>query len=264
MATFHHNGGDIHYTLQGEGDPIVLIHGFGLNSRVWEKHVDELSKTNRVITYDMRGFGKSSLPTCRYSHSEDLHELLKVLNVGDVKIVGHSFGGQVAVEYALKYPTEVGSLVLISPALSGVKGDTAEWEALAESGRQGDIEGLRKRMLDNPIFKNIPEGSEDMELVQNMIADYSGFHFTSRDPVAQESEGSKIRELSCSVDVVIGENDENTQKEVAKKFQEELGLEVREIPNASHMLVLEEPELICQIIKESGTKEYHAETSTLI
>ena len=66
--------------------------------------VEELSKTNKVITYDLRGFGKSSLPNGKYSHIEDLHELLKELNIQNTKIVGHSFGGEVAVEYALKYP----------------------------------------------------------------------------------------------------------------------------------------------------------------
>ena len=103
MPILNHNNGNINYEVKGEGDPIVLIHGFGLDHRIWEKQVEELSKTNKVIAYDLRGFGKSSLPNEKYSHSEDLNQLLKELNVKNAKIVGHSFGGELAVEYALKY-----------------------------------------------------------------------------------------------------------------------------------------------------------------
>ena len=87
MPILNHNNGSINYGVKGEGDTIVLIHGFGLDSRIWEKQVEELSKTNKVITYDMRGFGKSSLPNGRYSHTEDLNQLLKELNIHKAKIL---------------------------------------------------------------------------------------------------------------------------------------------------------------------------------
>jgi len=128
MPTLKDKDSNIHYEVEGEGNPIVLIHAFGLDSRIWKKQVEELSKTNKVITYDMRGFGESSLPEGEYNHADDLHKLLKELGIERSKIVGHSLGGQVAIEYALKYPDEVNSLVLISTALSGVRGDTSEWE----------------------------------------------------------------------------------------------------------------------------------------
>lgn len=251
MAIFNYNGGSINYTVQGEGDPIVLIHGFGLDSRMWNKQVEELSKINKVITYDMRGFGKSSLPANKYSHEEDLHELLKSLSISEAKIVGHSFGGEVAIEYALKYPNEVNSLVLISSGLSGVKSDGTEWNTLAELGKSGDIEGIRKRMLKNPIFKDLKEGSKELNLVREMVNDYTGFHFQYRDPREYPNMSEKLKELSCPVEVIIGENDEEVQKEIAGKFKEELGIEPIIIPNCGHMAVLENSELITNIIKES-------------
>lgn len=248
MAIFNYNAGYINYTVQGEGDPIVLIHGFGLDSRMWKQQVEKLSKTNKVITYDLRGFGKSSLPTGRYSHQEDLHELLQSLGISEVKIVGHSFGGEVATEYALKYPNEVNSLILISPALSGVKVDNTEWEALVELGKNRDVEGLRKRMLKSPIFNDLKEGSEELNLVKEMINDYTGFHFQSSDPREYVDMSKKLKELSCPVKVIIGENDEEVQKDIAKKFKEELGIEPIIIPNCGHMAVLENSELVTEII----------------
>ncbi len=250
MAIFNYNGGDINYTIQGTGDPIVLIHGFGLDSRMWKKQAEELSKTITVITYDMRGFGKSSLPINKYSHLEDLHELLKSLGISEAKIVGHSFGGEVATEYALKYPSEVNSLVLISPALSGVKNDSSEWEVLVELGRKGDIEGIKERMLKNPAFKDLKEGSEELKLVAEMIQDYTGFHFQNSDLREYADVSGRLKELSCPIGVIIGENDEEVQKKIAKKFKEELGMEPIIIPNCGHMSVLENPELITEMIRK--------------
>ena len=257
MPILNHNNGSINYKVEGEGDPIVLIHGFGLDSRIWVKHVEELSKTNKVITYDLRGFGKSSLPNGRYSHTEDLNQLLKELNIQKAKIVGHSFGGEIAVEYALKYPNEVNSLVLISPSLQGVKVNTREWEAYVELGKTGDIEGLRKRILENPTFKDLKEGSKEMELIKEIVNDYSGFHFMNKDPREVVEENQEIKNISCPIEVVIGERDEEVQKEVAKKFKDEIGIEARVIPNCGHIGILEEPE-ITEIIRESGKEEFHS------
>ncbi len=262
MPILNHNKGNINYTVKGEGDPIVFIHGFGLDSRIWEKQVEELSKTNKVTTYDLRGFGKSSLPNGKYSHSEDLNKLLKELNIQKATIVGHSFGGEVAVEYALKYPNEVNSLVLISPSLRGVKGDTSEWEALVELGKTGDIEALRKRILENPTFKDIKDGSKERELVKEIVNGYSGFHFMNRDPREIIEGNQEIKNISCPVEVVIGERDEEVQKEVAKKYKDEIGIEARVIPNCGHIGILEDPE-VTEIIREASKEEFHSETSVV-
>ena len=262
MPILNHNNGNINYTVKGEGDPVVLIHGFGLDSRIWETQVESLSKTNKVITYDLRGFGKSSLPNGRYSHTEDLNQLLKELNIQKAKIVGHSFGGEIAVEYALKYPNEVNSLVLISPSLRGVKVNTREWEAYVELGKTGDIEGLRKRILENPTFKDFKEWSKEMQLIKEIVNDYSGFHFMNRDPRETIEGNQEIMNLNCPIEVVIGERDEEVQKEVAEKFKNEIGIEAKVIPNCGHIGILEEPE-ITEIIREAGKEEFHSETSII-
>ncbi len=247
MPTLNHNHAEIYYETHGQGDPIVLIHGFGLDSRIWQGQVKELSKTNKIVTYDLRGFGKSSLPNGQYSHHEDLHELLKHLNIKEAKLVGHSFGGEVAVNFALEYPEEVSSLVLISSSLGGIKGDSSEWEILQELGRQGDVEGIRKRMLANSAFKDL-KGSQK-ELIEQIVQDYSGYHFQNKDPREYINSSERLNELSLPIEVVIGENDEQVQKEIANKFNEELGVKPRIIPNAGHMVILEEQNTISDIIK---------------
>jgi 3-oxoadipate enol-lactonase len=261
MPTFNHNNGEIYYETHdethGEGEPIVLIHGFALDSRVWQGQVKELSQTNKVITYDLRGFGKSSLPNGKYSHHEDLHELLKHLDIKEAKLVGHSFGGEVAVNFALEYPEEVSSLILISSSLGGVEGDSSEWEILQELGRQGDVEGMRKRMFVNPAFKDLKDSAK--ELVGEIIQDYSGYHFQNKDPREYINSTARLHELSLPVEVVVAEKDLEVQKEVVETFERKLRVKPRVIPKTGHMVILEEQDAVNNIIKEEITQEYHSE-----
>lgn len=251
--SFSYNGGNINYSIQGQGDPIVFIHGFGLDSSMWEEQVEELSKNHQVITYDMRGFGESSVPNGKYSHQEDLHELLKSLNILKPTIVGHSFGGEIAVDYALRYPKEVEKLVLLSPSLSGMQGDNSEWEKLSKLAKI-DSKEASERMFMNPIFDKL----RDNESVINVLK-YSAWHFKNEDPREYSNANKILSKLSCPVEVVIGENDLPIQKEIAKRFETELGVETRIIPNCGHMAVLEEPGIINEIIENSYEKEQNSE-----
>jgi len=92
---------EIHYEDHGSGQPVVLIHGYPLNGASWEKQERVLLQGGyRVITYDRRGFGKSSQPTVGYDYdtfAADLNALLEHLNLTDVVLVGFSMGtGEVA------------------------------------------------------------------------------------------------------------------------------------------------------------------------
>src|SRR5947209_11094227 len=87
---------DLYYEDHGSERPVVLIHGYPLSGRAWDKQVPVLLEHGRrVITYDRRGFGKSSQPTTGYDYdtfANDLHTLLETLDLRDVTLVGHSMG----------------------------------------------------------------------------------------------------------------------------------------------------------------------------
>jgi non-heme chloroperoxidase len=92
---------EVHYEDHGSGQPVVLIHGYPLNGASWEKQERELLQAGyRVITYDRRGFGKSSQPTVGYDYdtfAADLKAVLEHLDLNDVVLVGFSMGtGEVA------------------------------------------------------------------------------------------------------------------------------------------------------------------------
>ena len=98
---------DLYYEDHGSGKPIVLIHGYPLSGASWERQVPVLLNAGyRVITYDRRGFGKSSQPTTGYNYdtfAEDLHELVIHLELRDVTLVGFSMGGGEVARYLGKY-----------------------------------------------------------------------------------------------------------------------------------------------------------------
>ena len=114
------NSGNInlYYEDHGSGKPVVLIHGYPLSSASWEKQTAVLLAAGyRVITYDRRGFGKSSQPTTGYNYdtfAEDLHKLVTQLELRDFALAGFSMGGGEVARYIGKYGTkDVSKAVII-------------------------------------------------------------------------------------------------------------------------------------------------------
>ena len=111
---------EIHYEDHGAGRPVVLIHGYPLSGRAWDKQVSVLLQAGyRVITYDRRGFGRSSQPVVGYDYdtfAADLDRLLDGLDVGEAVLVGHSMGTGEVARYLAAYGSDrVAKGVLVSP-----------------------------------------------------------------------------------------------------------------------------------------------------
>ena len=116
------NSGDIaiYYEDHGAGQPVVLIHGYPLSGRAWDKQVPALLEAGyRVITYDRRGFGNSSQPATGYDYdtfAADLHTLLEHLDLRDAVLAGHSMGTGEVTRYLGRYGSaRVAKGVLVSP-----------------------------------------------------------------------------------------------------------------------------------------------------
>jgi non-heme chloroperoxidase len=110
----------LYYEDHGSGRPVVLIHGYPLSGRAWDKQVPVLLEDGRrVITYDRRGFGKSSQPTMGYDYdtfASDLHVLLETLGLRDATLVGHSMGTGEVTRYLGRFGSDrVARGVLVSP-----------------------------------------------------------------------------------------------------------------------------------------------------
>jgi pimeloyl-ACP methyl ester carboxylesterase len=117
------NGVRLHYLTAGQGEPVLLLHGYAQTSHMWKPLIDELSEACTVIAPDLRGFDQSSKPDGGYDKktmAQDVHALASSLGVRAVSVVGHDIGLMVAYAYAAQYPAEVTRLVLMDAFLPGI------------------------------------------------------------------------------------------------------------------------------------------------
>ncbi len=141
---------ELHYDDQGAGPPVVLLHGWPLDSRSWEPQVHDLLESgHRVITYDRRGFGRSSRPSTGYDFdtlAADLDKVLTELDLRDVTLVGFSLGTGEMARYVGRHGTErVRSCVFIeSLAPTFVKSD-----ANPSGVDEAAVEGVQQAILDD-------------------------------------------------------------------------------------------------------------------
>lgn len=129
----------IHYTVQGEGSPIVLIHGGLSNGTLaWSRTADALAAHHRVIVVDRRGHGKSPRDPMPYSIASDAVDTLQVadeLGLAAFHVVGHSYGGLVSLEMTRKAPNRVATLHLIEPPLLSILLDDPQVKAMIDASR---------------------------------------------------------------------------------------------------------------------------------
>ena len=121
------NGIDLNLEEHGVGTPLVLVHGLGANIRVWDNEVSHFSPRYRVITYDVRGHGKSARPDS-YSlddHIADLHALIGTLGNPSVCLLGVSMGSYIVQGVAFRYPSLVKKLILVVPKSHGMTSSSA-------------------------------------------------------------------------------------------------------------------------------------------
>jgi non-heme chloroperoxidase len=156
---------EIYYEDHGAGQPVMLIHGYPLSGRGWDKQVPALLAAGyRVITYDRRGFGKSSQPTTGYDYdtfAADLNALLEYLDLRDALLVGHSMGTGEVTRYLGRYGSaRVAKGVLVAPIPPYLRqaGDNPEgvpaslFDGFVQAAR-ADTPAWMKGFLDN--FYNI-------------------------------------------------------------------------------------------------------------
>lgn len=113
------DGGKIYYEMDGNGPNLVLVHAGFVDSRMWDEQWVAFTENYRVIRFDMRGFGKSSVLEAPVSRRGDLYALLDHLDVKRAHLIGCSMGGEIVIDAALERPDLVTSLIVVSAVPSG-------------------------------------------------------------------------------------------------------------------------------------------------
>jgi pimeloyl-ACP methyl ester carboxylesterase len=183
------NGIRLHVEEQGSGDPILLIHGTSSSAAVWGRSVDALAGLGRVIAYDRRGCARSERPvpydrTSVAEHAEDAAGLLVALGAVPAIVIGRSYGGEIALDLALRHPDRVRALVLLEAALLHLTPEARRWEervyrAVSEAAARG-IDTVAEAFIGQVLGAGAWVGfSRDMKrmLTQNgpaIVAEFEG------------------------------------------------------------------------------------------
>jgi 3-oxoadipate enol-lactonase len=246
-------GGQFHVEQAGRVGSeraVVLLHGFTLDTRMWDDQFEPLTARGRVIRCDLRGFGRSSLPTGPYAHADDLAALLGALGVRKAQVVGLSAGGRVAIDLALKHPTLVERLVLLDTFIGGhvpSAGYRESLGAIAAKARAGDLAGAKLMWLAHPLFAPAAAQPRVAERLAQMVQWYSGFHWTQTNPEQPLTPPAvqRLGELKLPVLGLTGERDiEDVHAQARLLGQGVKGIVQRVIAGVGHMSNMEAPEAV--------------------
>jgi pimeloyl-ACP methyl ester carboxylesterase len=252
-------GGSLWYEEAGEGPPVALLHGFSLDSRIWDPQFESFARHFRTIRYDLRGHGRSSMPVEgeAYSHEQDLSVLLERLGVQPrPSLCGLSLGGAVAVDFALRYPGATRSLVLADSALGGYRW-TAEASGLQRAvhrlAREAGVEAARELWLRDPLFARSLARSESAGLLTQVISGYSGWHWLHRDPAVplDPPAVNRLGEMGLPALVVVGEHDTPDMRGMASALHAGIPrAELVVMRGAGHLPNLEMPAELNRVVLE--------------
>jgi pimeloyl-ACP methyl ester carboxylesterase len=213
---------------------------------MWDGEVEHFARAHTIVRYDLRGFGRSSLPVAPFTHVGDLSALLSHLGIARAHLVGLSMGGGVAIDFALTQPQAVRSLVLVDTTVSGFKWQEngAEINAAWAAAKRGGIEAGRAAWLASPLFAPALRIPSVAGRLRAMVDEYSGWHFVHDSPQRplQPPAWERVAAIAAPTLVLVGALDLADIRTIAARLMREIpGARGHVIDGAGHMLNLEAP-----------------------
>ncbi len=270
----HTNGINLHYVTQGEGNLILFLHGFPEFWYSWRHQIPELAKDHKAVAIDLRGYNDSDKPATKdaYRMSEfvaDVKGVIEGLGYERCTLVGHDWGGAIAWNFAYAYPNMLDKLIILnlphpakfSQGLTTPQQLLKSWyiflfqiPALPEFLIQlGDYKALETAFLGMAVNKNAFTQA-DIEQYKNAIAKRGALTATInyyRDAFQSGIVGRNWGVLNVPTLMIWGEKDTALGKELTYGTEQYVrDFQIRYIPNCSHWVQQEQPELVNQYICE--------------
>jgi 3-oxoadipate enol-lactonase len=252
------NGTTLHYQALGRGRPVVLIHAGIANLHMWDEQMLALAGSYRPIRYDIRGWGESLDAPGEYSDHADLRALLQHLGESEAILVGLSFGGKVALDFALSYPELTTALVLVGSAVGGyefvaadIGDELAAFEAAYERGDKAAAAELEAQ-----IWVDGPQRTSDqvdptfraqaLALIRHTLELPDGpGQRQEPDPPAIE----RLAEVDVPVLVLRGEYDTMDIQALARLLTDNIpGATQKVIPDTAHLPNMERPAVFNRLL----------------
>ncbi len=246
-----------------DAHPVVLIHAGFLDRRMWDEQFSLLaSEGYRAIRYDQRGFGKSDIPTEKFSDIEDLAGLLDCLELKETKIsiIGVSNGGKTAIDFALANPSRVRSMILVAPTVSGYEySDPNEeklWAAM-EKDWQAHEAAIKANKISEAveiqvnIWASAAKGETRAKIMQIAL---DNSHVQIHHPTELQIEPNppafrRLKEISVPTLLIWGDKDVSGQISLAERVQGMIpGSKRLLIHGADHIVNLSTPDLFNRVV----------------
>jgi pimeloyl-ACP methyl ester carboxylesterase len=235
--------------------PLIFLHGHGLNRSMWDYQKQAFRGSHRVVTYDLRGHGRSEKPGTGYGQEEeikDLNDLLGVLRAPKAHLIGLSRGAGIALGFAASHPEKTTSVIAMGAGydFGRVAPDFAEQRTQTVSILRAEgLRAAKEHWLSLPIFGPAMENEDVATRVDHLMLSYTGAHWLDETPPQNGSLADVVSAITAKTLILVGERDlagfQTCADELAGKIS---GAEKREIPGAGHLLNLEAPEAVTEAI----------------
>ena len=254
---------ELFYELHGdeEGEPLFLIAGFASGAWIWFKQIDELSKHFQVITFDPRGISKSSinrdLTVSIQSISDDIANLLDELKIEKANILGASFGGFVAQEFALKYPERLNKLVLACTSFGGKNHISPSIEVLmafASTENLNSLDRVRKYMIPAFTSEFVKNNAAEVDKVchlreQNIVPEIVYFQQLQSATIFDAE--SRISKIEAKTLILTGDKDGVVPMQNSKNLAETIpNSTLKIIENGGHLFFIEKADKFNQFVTD--------------
>lgn len=242
----------------GDGMPVVFLHAFPLNQSLWDDQAAVFSDSFRIITFDWRGFGESSLsedvPSSMDVFADDVAGLLDHLGIDRAVICGISMGGYAALGLLRRYPEIISALALVD---SRAKADTDEARqnrlTMARVAREEGTKAIADAMLPKLLGKKTIETKPDVVSRVRAMIEANGGEGVARAllGMAERPDSTSLLEkIECATLVVVGEDDVLTLPSEAEAMAKAIpGAALEIIPGAGHLSNLEQPHEFNRILR---------------
>jgi 3-oxoadipate enol-lactonase len=248
MPVLKANGLSIFYSDEGQGEPLLLIHGFPLSSQMYVPQRAALKHRFRVITPDLRGMGQSDVPTSGYSmdaYVDDLLALLDHLDIERAVVGGMSMGGYIAFALLRRAPERVKGLVLIdTKATADDEEMLQKRRALIEQVRNGGPKEAAdtSKMLTERTHQENPDLVDYVQSIM-LSTPADGIVGALQAMIVRPDSTSMLRTINVPTLIIVGSDDPLTPPESAKQMQQVMpNARLVVIEDAAHASNLERPE----------------------